>query len=87
MARVYNFSAGPSMLPLSVLKLPAQKRVFAPREHLETALSRWDLEAKVLLIRVMLVIAALLGWGLLVLCRSISYEGDEMVELVSSDVP
>ncbi len=36
---------------------------------------------------VMLVIAALLGWGLLVLCRSISYEGDEMVELVSSDVP
>ena len=36
---------------------------------------------------VMLIIAALLGWGLLVLCRSISYEGDEMVELVSSDVP
>lgn len=36
---------------------------------------------------VMLVIAALLGWGLLVLCRSISYESDEMVELVSEDVP
>ena len=44
-------------LPLSVLKLPEQKRVFAPREHLETALNQWDLEAKGLLIRVMLVIA------------------------------
>ena len=36
---------------------------------------------------VMLVIAALLGWGLLVLCRSVSYESDEMIELVSEDVP
>lgn len=36
---------------------------------------------------VMLIIAAVLGWGLLVLCRSMSYEADEMVELVSSDVP
>lgn len=36
---------------------------------------------------VMLVIAALLGWGLLVLCRSVSYESDEMIELVSGDVP
>ena len=44
-------------LPLSVLNLPEQKRVFAPREHLETALNQWDLEAKGLLIQVMLVIA------------------------------
>ena len=51
-------------LPFSVLKLPVEKRVFAPREHLETALSRWDLEAKVLLIRVMLVIAAVFAVAL-----------------------
>ena len=51
-------------LPFSVLKLPVEKRVFAPREHLETALSRWDLEAKVLLIRVMLVIAAVFAAAL-----------------------
>ena len=45
-------------LPLSVLKLPAKGRVFAPREHLEMALNQWNLEAKALLDRVMLVIAA-----------------------------
>ena len=45
-------------LPLSVLKLPAKGRVFAPREHLEMALNQWNLEAKALLARVMLVIAA-----------------------------
>ena len=45
-------------LPLSVLKLPAKGRVFAPREHLEVALNQWNLEAKALLARVMLVIAA-----------------------------
>ncbi|MBQ3097317.1 MAG: MMPL family transporter, partial [Kiritimatiellae bacterium] len=44
-------------LPLSVLKLPAKGRVFAPREHLETALYRWNLEARSLLLRVMLAIA------------------------------
>lgn len=44
-------------LPLSVLKLPAKGRVFAPREQLENALSRWNLEAKALLVRAMLVIA------------------------------
>ncbi len=45
-------------LPLSVLKLPEKKRVFAPKEHLEMALNQWDLEAKRLLIKVMLVVAA-----------------------------
>lgn len=36
---------------------------------------------------VMLVIAVLLGWGLLVLCRTISDKNDETVELVSGNVP
>ena len=45
-------------LPFSVLKLPEKKRVFAPKEHLEMALIQWDLEAKRLLIKVMLVVAA-----------------------------
>ena len=45
-------------LPFSVLKLPEKKRVFAPKEHLEMALNQWDLEAKRLLIKVMLVVAA-----------------------------
>ncbi|MBQ7396495.1 MAG: hypothetical protein IJW08_08150 [Lentisphaeria bacterium] len=36
---------------------------------------------------IMLVIAVLLGWGLLVLCRTISHDNDETVELVSGNVP
>ena len=44
-------------LPLSVLKFPAKGRVFAPREHLETALNRWNLETKGLLIKVMLAVS------------------------------
>ena len=35
----------------------------------------------------MLVIAVLLGWGLLVLCRTISNDYNETVELVSGNVP
>ena len=36
---------------------------------------------------VMLVIAVLLGWGLLVLCRTIYNDNAETVELVSGNVP
>ena len=36
---------------------------------------------------VMLVIAVLLGWGLLVLCRTIYNDNAEAVELVSGNVP
>ena len=36
---------------------------------------------------IMLVIAVLLGWGLLVLCRTISNDNDETIELVSGKVP
>ena len=45
-------------LPPSVLNLPAKGCVFAPREHIETALNQWNLTAKRLLAIVMLVIAA-----------------------------
>ena len=35
----------------------------------------------------MLVVAVLLGMGLLVLCRSISDKGNENIEFISGDVP
>ena len=36
---------------------------------------------------VMLVIAVLVGWGLLVLCRTIFNKNEETVEFVSGNVP
>ena len=36
---------------------------------------------------VMVVIAVLLGWGLLVLCRTIFNDNEETIEFISGNVP